>query len=73
MEASRETFKVGNVNYYRWQLPLTPAAAITAHKAQGITAKYGVVYKPTFFSGSPKAKPHTRGLEYVAISRCPDI
>ena len=67
MESSRETFKVDNINYYRWQLPLTPAAAITTHKSQGITAKDGVVYKPSAH------KPHTRGLEYVAISRCPDI
>ena len=67
MQPSRETFKVNNINYYRWQLPLAPAAAITTHKSQGITAKDGVVYKPSAH------KPHTRGLEYVAISRCPDI
>ena len=67
MEASRETFRVDNINYYRWQFPLTPAAAITTHKSQGITAKDGVVFQPS------EGTPHTRGLEYVAISRCPDI
>ena len=65
---SRETVKAQNITYYRWQLPLKPAAAITTHKAQGITAKFGVVYAP-----STKSKPFARGLEYVAISRCPDI
>ena len=35
---------VNNKHYYRWQLPLAPSAAITTHKAQGITATYGVVY-----------------------------
>ena len=65
---SRECIKVNNKHYYRWQLPLAPSAAITTHKAQGITATYGVVYSP-----SVSARPFTRGLEYVAISRCPSI
>ena len=65
---SRECIKVNNKHYYRWQLPLAPSAAITTHKAQGITATYGVVYSPTI-----NARPFTRGLEYVAISRCPSI
>ena len=72
MESNRETFKVDSINYYRWQLPLTPAAAITTHKSQGITAKDGVVYEPSALL-TKSSKPHTRGLEYVAISRCPDI
>ena len=49
---------------------MTPASAITAHKSQGVTAKGGVIYEPTQF-GSDSSRPFTRGLEYVAISRCP--
>ena len=65
---STETLKANNVTYYRWQLPLLPAAAMTTHKAQGMTAKNDVVYAPT--SGK---RPFCRGLEYVAISRCPSV
>ena len=70
VETQNETYKVNNISYKRWQLPLTPASAITAHKSQGVTAKGGVIYKPTEF-GSDSSRPFTRGLEYVAISRCP--
>ena len=62
--SSRETYTANNNIFYRWQMPLTPAAAITVHKAQGLTAKFGIVYCPT-----NKVKSFTRGLEYVAISR----
>ena len=65
---SCETIKSGNVKYHRWQVLLAPAAAITTHKSQGVTAKYGIVYAP-----SNKAKHFCRGLEYVAISRCPSV
>ena len=60
--------RVGNITYYRWQLPLTPAAALNTHKVQGITAENGIVYKPTY-----DRKPWARALEYVAISRCTSI
>jgi hypothetical protein len=49
--------------YYRYQLPLVPAHCRTFHKAQGLTAAYGVVITP-----SPMV-PFAMGLEYVAISR----
>ena len=68
LKTRRQPVKVNNNYYYRWQVPLAPAAAITTHKAQGITAKNGVVYSP-----STKARPFPRGLEYVAISRCPNV
>ena len=62
--SSRETYAVNNNIFHRWQMPLTPAAAITVHKAQGFTAIYGIVYSPT-----KTDRPFARGLEYVAISR----
>ncbi|KAJ1449378.1 hypothetical protein M885DRAFT_98727 [Pelagophyceae sp. CCMP2097] len=49
--------------FFRYQLPLVVAHCRTVHKAQGLTAKNGIVVQP-----SPK-KPFTMGLEYVAISR----
>ena len=47
----------------RWQLPLEPAYAITTHKMQGATAKFGAVIEPS------QTKPFARGLDYVAASR----
>lgn len=32
--------------YTRFQLPIVPAFATTYHKAQGVTAKFGLVMKP---------------------------
>ena len=29
--------------YYRWQLPMEPAYAITTHKMEGATAKFGAL------------------------------
>ena len=49
--------------YHRWQLPLEPAYAITTHKMQGATAKFGAVIEPS------QTKPFARGLDYVAASR----
>ena len=60
--------RVGNVLYYRWQLPFIPAAALNTHKVQGMSAENGIVYKPTY-----GRKPWARALEYVAISRCTSI
>ena len=54
-------------NYQRWQLPLVPASATTVHKAQGTTAKSGVVFRPS------DNEPFARGSEYVAISRVTEI
>ena len=71
VESQNEPYKVDTVYYKRWQLPLVPAAAVTAHKSQGVTAKDGVIYKPTDLSKNNR--PFARGLEYVAISRCPAL
>ena len=60
--------RIGNITYYRWQLPLIPAAALNTHKVQGFTAENGIVYKPTY-----GRRPWARALEYVAISRCTSI
>ena len=49
--------------YYRYQLPLAPAHCRTFHKAQGITAKFGMVVAPS------TKKPFAMGVEYVAVSR----
>ena len=57
LQQTQEAIKVENIRYYRWQLPLTPAAAITTHKAQGYTARNGIIYSPS------KKKPFCRGLE----------
>ena len=62
----KQPIKVNDQKYYRWQLPLIPAAALNTHKVQGITAKNGIVFKPT----APDKFPFARGLEYVALSRC---
>jgi|Transcript_4311 ATP-dependent exoDNAse (exonuclease V) alpha subunit len=51
--------------YLRTQLPLQPAFASTVHKAQGVTAKYGIVFSPSPSENSSMAM----GLEYVALSR----
>jgi hypothetical protein len=32
--------------YVRYQLPIVPAFATTYHKAQGVTAKFGLVMQP---------------------------
>jgi hypothetical protein len=53
--------------YHRWQIPLTPAAATTCHKAQGITSKAGVVLLPC------STVPWARGLEYVGMSRATEL
>jgi len=53
--------------YYRMQLPLREAFCRTIHKAQGITADFGVVILPSDLS--MKNAPFTMGLEYVAVSR----
>ena len=50
-------------NYHRWQIPLELAFAITTHKVQGTTAKFGAVIEPS------AKKPFSRGLDYVAASR----
>ena len=60
--------RIGNITYYRWQLPLIPAAALNTHKVQGMTADNGIVYKPTY-----NRRPWARALEYVAINRCTSI
>ena len=60
--------KIDNVKYYRWQLPLIPAAALNTHKVQGLTAANGIVYKPTY-----NRRHWARALEYAAISRCTSI
>ena len=39
--------RVGNIKYYRWQLPLIPAAALNTHKVQGLGAANDIVYEPT--------------------------
>lgn len=52
--------------YYRCMLPIVPAAAITTHKAQSMTASNGAFLIP---AASPTTMP-TRGLSYVQISRC---
>ena len=49
--------------WFRKQLPLALATATTIHKAQGITAHYGIVLAP-----SP-GTPFARGLDYVGLSR----
>lgn len=49
--------------YNRIQLPLLPAHCSTIHSAQGLTAEYGVVLKPSL------KKPFAYGLEYVGCSR----
>ena len=49
--------------FHRAQIPLRPAFATTTHKAQGITAKHGVVLLPS------AGTPFCRGLAYVGISR----
>lgn len=64
-EAHRKSFRVNGKNYYRWQLPLQPAAAITTHKAQSMTAKHGAVLIPS----PPGIDPFARSLAYVQISR----
>ena len=51
------------IHLNRWQLPLEPAYAITTHKMQGATAKFGAVIEPS------QTKPFARGLDYVAASR----
>mmetsp|Transcript_16691 Transcript_16691/g.28000 ORF Transcript_16691/g.28000 Transcript_16691/m.28000 type:complete len:952 (-) Transcript_16691:144-2999(-) len=66
-EASRNTFL--QRNYHRWMLPLTPAAAITTHKAQSCTAHNGVVLEPT----APNRMPFARSLEYIQLSRSPSL
>ena len=50
-------------NYNRWQLSLEPAFAVTTHKMQGSTAKYGAVVLPA------NGQPFVKGLDYVAPSR----
>mmetsp|Transcript_20330 Transcript_20330/g.34022 ORF Transcript_20330/g.34022 Transcript_20330/m.34022 type:complete len:301 (-) Transcript_20330:62-964(-) len=66
-EASRTAFL--QRKYHRWMLPLTPAAAITTHKAQSCTAHHGVVLEPT----RPNRTPFARSLEYIQLSRSPSL
>jgi hypothetical protein len=49
--------------YHRYQVPLVAAHCRTIHKAQGLTAKHGIVLEPS------RGKPFAMSLEYVAISR----
>ena len=53
--------------FNRYQFPLKPAFATTVHKAQGITAKAGVVLLPS------EGRQFVRGLAYVGISRATAI
>jgi len=53
--------------FHRSQIPLRPAFATTTHKAQGITAKHGVVLLPS------AGTPFCRGLAYVGISRATNL
>ena len=56
--------------FYRYSLPLAAASATTCHKAQGITAKNGVVLDPSdVYSHSRKQWTFPTGLEYVGASR----
>lgn len=61
-----ETIKYDK-EYYRWQIPLKEAYAITTHKMQGSTAKGNCVTMPS------KSSPLSRGLDYVANSRAKDL
>jgi hypothetical protein len=63
----KNPLRVNNRKYYRWQLPLIPAAALNTHKVQGLTCPNGIIYQPS------ENLPFARGLEYVAISRCTSI
>jgi hypothetical protein len=64
------TFTAGGKRFHRYCLPLALASATTCHKAQGITAKYGIVVDPSdIYSWSKKQYAFATGLEYVACSR----
>lgn len=63
---SSKSFKVNGQRFYRWQLPLALSFAITAHKAQSITAHDGAVFEPSL------GAPFARSLAYVSCSRSPD-
>jgi len=43
MEKTGPKLQAGNSKYQRYQYPLSPAASVTGHKMQGITATEGVV------------------------------
>jgi hypothetical protein len=60
-------FCADDVPYTRFQIPLALASAITTHKAQSLTAPYGVVLKLANNS------PFARSLPYVALSRATEI
>jgi hypothetical protein len=62
-QRSQTKFKADNQDYYRYQLPLAPASAMTVHKAQSMTAKDGLVYEPS------QGTPFSFSLPYVALSR----
>jgi hypothetical protein len=59
-------FKSGSANTKRMQLPLIPASALTVHKSQGLSKNF-VLFDATFSS------MFSRGLSYVAISRCTSL
>ncbi len=59
-------FTSGTANIKRIQLPLIPASALTVHKSQGLNKNF-VLFDATFSS------MFSRGLAYVALSRCTSL
>jgi len=53
----------GDKSFFRYQYSLIPASALTIHKAQGVTAQFGIVFNPGNSSSAKFAST------YVAASR----
>ena len=65
-DSIKMNFSSGSANIKRMQLPLIPASALTVHKSQGLNKNF-VLFDATFSS------MFSRGLSYVAISRCTSL